>query len=233
VLADLVGLATRLVVKDEPEASLLPPALTEAVAFRKRQPTLVAAAALLTLALLPPIFYLHRLASAALARVAQVESQLMPLRAIQTRNTENLAKIEDAKKQIAALLGAVETKSNWINFFTDIQTRLVKVEDVWLDKLQIVRPPLSDLPAPDAAAADPAAKPAGARSSSPSAAGCSMWPTRSPSVSPEARERVKQLLASFAGSQFIASVENEKFDNNQNGLLRFDFTLVINPKHPL
>ena len=52
-------------------------------------------------------------------------------------------------------------------------------------------------------------------------------------VSVEARQRVQQLLASFTGSQFIASVENEKFDNTQNGLLRFDFTLVINPKKTL
>lgn len=234
VLGDLVGLATRLVVRDEPEASLLPPALTEAVAFRKRQPVLVAAAALLALALLPPIFYLHGVVSATLARVAQVESQLMPLRAIQTRNTENLARIEDAKKQITALQGAVETKSNWINFFTDLQTRLVKVEDVWLDKLQIVRPPIGDAPPAEAnASADPAAKPAGAPLKLTLSGRLLDVANPQSKVSPEARERVKQLLASFAGSQFIASVENEKFDNNQNGLLRFDFTLVINPKNPL
>jgi type IV pilus assembly protein PilM len=52
-------------------------------------------------------------------------------------------------------------------------------------------------------------------------------------VSPESTLRVKQLLASFTGSQFIAAVENERFDNSQNGLLRFDFTLVINPKKTL
>jgi hypothetical protein len=28
-------------------------------------------------------------------------------------------------------------------------------------------------------------------------------------------------------------VENERFDTNQNGLLKFDFTLVINPKKTL
>ena len=52
-------------------------------------------------------------------------------------------------------------------------------------------------------------------------------------VSPQATERVRRLLASFKGSQFITAVENERFDNNQNGLLRFDFTLVINPKKTL
>ena len=52
-------------------------------------------------------------------------------------------------------------------------------------------------------------------------------------VSQESFDRVKRLLASFTGSQFIAKVENEHFDNSQNGVLRFDFTLVINPAKPL
>ena len=234
VLADLVGLATRLVSKAEPEASLLPPALTAAVAFRKQQPVYLVAAALAVAALVPPIVYFHRVAMAELAKVAQVEGQLMPLRALQTRSTDNLAKIEDAKKQIASLQSAVETKSNWINFFTDLQTRLVKIEDVWLDQLAIVRPP----PGESAPATNPAEpRPDGTNPAVPLKLTLSgrLLDVANPQsrVSPEARERVKQLLASFSGSQFVTSVENEKFDSSQNGLLRFDFTLVINAKNPL
>ena len=237
VLADLVGLATCLVTKEEADASLLPPAVTEAIAFRKRQPLFVAAAALVAVALLPPILYYHRIATVTESRIAQVDEQLMPLRRLQTRNEDNLRQIDDAKKQIAALQGAYDTKANWINFFTDLQSRLVKIEDVWLDRLHIVRP------AADAAVAD-----SGPGSASPATPNGTpkVEPLRltlsgrlldvanpQSKVSPEARERVKQLLASFTGSQFIASVENERFDNNQNGLLRFDFTLVINPKKTL
>ncbi|MBI5768168.1 MAG: pilus assembly protein PilM [Verrucomicrobia bacterium] len=242
VLADLVGLATGLVVKNEAEASLLPPAVTEAIEFRKRQPVYVAAAALCALALLPPILYFNHLVSVTDARVRQVDEQLMPLRRLQTRNEDNLRQIEDAKKQIAALQGAYDTKSNWINFFTDLQSRLVKVEDVWLDKVHIVRPSLAA--GEEAAPTPPPAAPDGAPPA-PDAP-----PKTEPlrltlsgrlldvanpqsKVSTEARERVKQLLASFTGSQFISSVENERFDNSQNGLLRFDFTLVINPKKTL
>jgi len=242
MLADLVGLATTLVVKKESEASLLPPSVTEAIAFRKRQPIYVIAAALVVLAFVPPIVYFHQIAAGKLAQVRQVDGQLMPLRAIQTRNEGNLLQIEEAKKQISAYRGAYDTKANWINFFTDLQNRLVKIEDVWLDKLQVVRPPLpepgSEPPPPDPSAAAPA------DGSAPASA--PLVPLRltlsgrlldvanpQSKVSAEARQRVQQLLASFAGSQFIASVENEKFDNNQNGLLRFDFTLVINPKKTL
>jgi len=247
-LADLVGLATQLVVKKETEASLLPPSVTEAIAFRKRQPFIVAAAALVVVAFLPPIIYFHQVASATLVQVSQVDGNLMPLRQIQTRSEEHLRQIEEAKKQIAAYRGAYETKANWINFFSDLQNRLVKIEDVWLDKLQVVRPQFSE-PGAEAAPVEAAATPA-ADGSAPVAPVAPVAPAGPPlrltlsgrlldvanpqsKVSAQARERVQQLLASFSGSQFIAAVENEKFDNSQNGLLRFDFTLVINPKKTL
>jgi type IV pilus assembly protein PilM len=262
VLADLVGLATRLIKKDEAEASLLPPALTAALAFRKRQPVFMAAAALVVLGLIAPIVYLHSVTSATLARVSQVESQLMPLRSVEHRNAGNLRQIEGAAKQITALRGAYETKANWINFLADLQARLVKIEDVWLDKLQVVRPPPPEPgaePDPAQAAAAEAAQqvaqqptadgtqPAADPNAAPAPAPV---PERPPvkltlsgrlldvanpqsKVSPESLQRVKQLLASFTNSQFIAAVENERFDTNQNGLLKFDFTLVINPKKTL
>jgi type IV pilus assembly protein PilM len=250
VLADLVGLAVPL-VKKEAELSLLPPALTAALAFRKRQPMFIAAAALVVLALVPPVLYFHRVTAATLERISQVDGQLMPLRAIEHRNAENLRQIEEATKQITALRGAYETKANWINFLADLQERLVKIEDVWLDKLHVIRPPLPEPgstpevaaqtgtePAP--AAADPNA-PANAAAAVPVgpplrlALSGRLLDIRNPQskVSPESTLRVKQLLASFTGSQFITAVENERFDNNQNGLLRFDFTLVINPKKTL
>lgn len=252
-LADLVGLATSLVAKDEKEASLLPPALQAALAFRKRQPWLIAAAALATLALLPPIVYLHLQTTAVEAKVARVESSLMPLRAVQHRNEQNIAQIAEAKKQIDALRGAYETKANWINFFADLQERLVKIEDVWLDRVQVQRPALPDAAAQaeamaQAAAAQPPPADPNAPAPDPNAppAPPPLPPVRmtlsgrlldvsnpQSRVSPEATERVRRLLASFKDSNFIAAVENERFDNNQNGLLRFDFTLVINPKKAL
>lgn len=244
ILADLVGLATRLTVADEAEVSLLPPEVVERIGFQKRQPLLMVAAMLGVLILAPPIYYFHQLTTLTQAKISAVDDQLRPLHSIQTRNDDNLRQIEDAKKQIAALQGAYETKANWINFFTDLQNRLVKIEDVWLDRVQVVRPELAppgetpaDQPPPTPPPADANATAADAPKGPPLRLTLSgrLLDVANPQskVSPESFERVKQLLTSFAGSQFISAVENEKFDNNQNGLLRFDFTLVINPKKTL
>lgn len=251
VLADLVGLATGLVKEEESGASLLPPALTAALEFRKRQPWLIAAAALVVVALAPPAIYFHRVTSATMEQVSQLErEQLMSLRSLSNRNADNLRQIEEATKQITALRGAYETKANWINFLADLQERLVKIEDVWLDKIQVTeRPPL-----PEPGAQPEAPPPEQPVAAAPNAPVDPNAPPATPppppikltlsgrlldvsnpqsKVSPESLQRVKQLLASFTGSQFVKAVENERFDTNQNGLLKFDFTLVINPRKTL
>lgn len=252
VLADLVGMATRLIVPTEAEPSLLPPALTAALAFRKRQPMLLVAACLAVLSLAPPIVYLHHVTTGTQERVSEYDSQLMPLRSIQNRNDGNLRQIAEATKQIAALRGAYETKANWINFFANLQDRLVDIEDVWLDRLQVLRPPP---PEPDQAAEPPPPEeppPADGQAPNPAPAPVAEPPApkgppvrlalsgrlldvRNPQskVSPESLQRVKELLTSFTDSPFITAVENERFDTNQNGLLYFDFTLVINPRKTL
>ena len=256
VLADLVGLATQLVTPSA-EASLLPASLTHALAVRKRQPVFIAAAALAVLALAPPIVYFHQRASASQEQVTRLDDLLMPLRSLQSRNEQNIAQIEAVTQHVAALRGAYETKANWVNFFADLQERLGKIEDVWLDKLIVVRPPL---PSPQEAAemaqqaADAAAATIDSAPSAPGEADSSANPSpraavrplrmtlsgrlldvKNPQskVSPESLQRVKQLLTGFAGSHFITVVENERFDSTQNGLLRFDFTLVINPEKTL
>jgi type IV pilus assembly protein PilM len=52
-------------------------------------------------------------------------------------------------------------------------------------------------------------------------------------VSQESQNRVKTLLASFVESEFIIAIEDERFDNSQPGVLKFDFILVVSPAKPL
>lgn len=52
-------------------------------------------------------------------------------------------------------------------------------------------------------------------------------------VSENVQRRVVQLLDSFSDSTFIKSVENERFDASPHGLLKFEFSLLVNLEKPL
>jgi type IV pilus assembly protein PilM len=234
VMAELVGLAVSL-VQPVADATLLPPAITGALAFRKRQPLLLVAALLAAAALVPPILYFHTRALRAGTQLAATDAQLRPLRSVEARNNDHLAQIEEARKQVAALEGLVATKANWLDFLSDVQTRLAKVGDVWLERIQLVQPPAPDAAVAPAPAVEAAAGAPVAAIPLKLAITGRLLDVANPvsNVSPESYERVKKLIASFTGSPFVATVENERFDNTQPGLLRFDFTLVVNATRPL
>jgi type IV pilus assembly protein PilM len=235
ILADLIGLATAL-ADTQPVVNLLPPSIRAAIVFRRQQYVYVAAAALAVAALGIPAFVLHGETQEVAAASRRLEGEISPLRALKATDDANLAKIAAAQKTVVAIQGLAESKSNWINFFTDLQTRLVKVEDVWLDTLKVER----------MVEVEPGAQPAAA----PGTPGAPAQPAapvlkltisgrlldkKNPTskVSHEAENRVKELIDSFAESKFIKSQENPSFNSDEPGILRFTFTLVVNPDHPL
>lgn len=242
VLADLTGLATRLVDRDEPALSLLPPALANQIVFAKQKPFYVAAAALVVAALALPIVGFNQRAEVAARRAADVEAQIQPLQNLKAANAANLQKIEETRREVAAIQSLVDSKSNWINFFTDLQDRLVKVEDVWLQKLQVLRPALSDSSSSGGGGLfGGGASAAKASTVAPvlrlNVSGRLLDKNNPVSkVSQDSYIRVKSLLSSFAGdngSPFISSVEKENFNASQPGILGFDFVLVVNSQKPL
>ncbi len=242
VLADLVGLATRLSNKSEPAFTLLPPALVKGIVFAKQQPFYVGAAALVAVALVLPMWSINQRAEIAALQIKTIEAQMQPLRQLKEVNVANLDKIETTKKEVVAIQSLFESKSNWINFLTDLQERLVKVEDVWLEKLQVLRPTATESTTASTASA-------GVFGGVPAGQGAA--PVATPvlrlnvsgrlldknnpvsKVSQDSYNRVKSLLASFADDKFIASVEKENFNPNQPGILSFDFILVVDSKKPL
>ena len=241
VLADLVGLAVGQAAGEKP-FSLLPASIGQALAFRKQQPFYVAAAFLLVAAVALPIVHFNQRSEAAAAQARKLEAAIRPLRELKDADSANLKRIEDIKKQIDAIQSLVESKSNWINFLTDLQERLVKVEDVWLEKVQVLRPAPGETAATSntggifggsAVVSNPDQKPA-APVLRLNLSGRLLDKNNPTSrVSQDSFERVKSLLKSFADSQFIDTVEKETFNPNQPGILSFDFILVVDPKKPL
>lgn len=241
ILASLIGLS----VPADPKLktiNLLPASIANRLAFKRRQPILIAAAALIAVALLPLVVQASRTLDAARDKVDSIKQATLPLQTNQDKIRMNLAALEEAKAEILAVQSLAESKNNWINFFSDLQDRLVKVEDVWLESLSVIRTPGGPSESSGglfggAPAADVATNPDGSPVQPVLRLQVNgrLLDRKNPvtRVSSDSFDRVKSLLASFVDSQFISAVERENFDPNTPGILRFDFILVIDPARPL
>jgi type IV pilus assembly protein PilM len=241
-LAELVGVALAPAGR-EIRPNLLPPALEAVNRWREQAPWWGGAAAALALGLLLPGWHYHRVAAAGQAKLREIEEAVLPLAAARSRNEDNLARLDQVAAEWRTLAALWEGRHNWTDFLADLQARLGAVDDVWLDRLEVLRP----------AAPVPSARPAGAAGlfgAAPVVAPVTEVSSPEPlrlnvtgrlldrqnpvsRVSQESHERVKALLAGFVESRFIAVVENERFDATTPGVLRFDFVLVADPAGPL
>ncbi len=214
-LTDLVGAAATQLRPSQLVVNLLPLPRRQLASLRRRRPWLIAVAALVIAALLPPMIHFRHVRNAAQKKTASIERELASLREREVRNRAQLQRLGEVRQQIRGLQNVYDRRGSWLGLFADLQDRLVRVEDVWLEKLQAV---------PDATDAPPRLLVSGR-----------MLDKANPlsKVSPETFDRVKALLASVAASPFVGAVEATRFDNSQPGILRFDFVLVTNPQRPL
>ena len=215
VLADLSGAAAIALLPGQPAVDFLPPALRRRMSLRRRQPCLIAAALLVSLTLVPPILHYRQVAATVRAKVVALEKYLAPLRTREVRLRATFGQLQQLQDQISRLETVQARRAAWLQLFAAVQERLVQVEDVWLEQVQMI-PPVESNPLKLALTGRMLER------ENPTA------PDRS-----ETNSRVKQLLAGLAGLPQVAAVESERIDHSQPGLLRFDFILVSNPAHPL
>jgi type IV pilus assembly protein PilM len=214
-LIDLIGAATIRLRPDHPMINLLPPRAYERMSYRQRRPWLVAAALLATFTLVPPLVHFRKVRDEAQIKSAAIERELAPFRARDLRNRENLQRLADLKQRILMLENIRERRASWLRWLSGLQDRLGEVQDVWLEKLQVA-PRAADAPLKLMISgrmldrAHPLSK-----------------------VSPETFVRVKTLLSQLTDTPFVTAVEAERFDNQQPGILKFDFVLVGDVKRPL
>lgn len=214
-LSEVVGEAIRLQQPDAVSINLLPASLANRMAFARKKPFLVAAAAMLALSTLPPLIHYQSTASVFTDQEKELQKRIAPLENFQAQIGENQEKIEDLAEQINNLEGLVDSKSNWPIFLSDLQQRLQDVKDVWLNDLTLDRSSGKLLKLSGRLLIrdyDPAN------------------PTES---SKKAFDRVNTLLTSFTESKFISQVTGQRFDTNDPRILEFSFTLVQNPDNPL
>jgi len=141
------------------------------------------------------------------------------------------------------LQGLGESRGNWIDFFQDIQQRLTEVEDVWLERMEIVRSNgapqerraggglfRQEGPEPDVEELDENERaPVRLRFVG------RMLDRENPleTASQDTRVRVRALFNSMLRSEFISRIENEEFDVGTPGILRFDVMMAVDPERPL
>lgn len=215
-LADLVGAARLDLAGDAFAIDLLPPRWRAAEKTRRRQPWLAAAAVLAAAALVPVLDY-HRARETGLRReVAALKAEIAPLRERETRNRANLEKLAALRHHLGTWQAIAARRTAWPELLADLQDRCVKIEDVWLDRVQLA--------ASETDAGAPLRLEVSGR----------LLDRANPlaRVSADAARRATQLVASVAASPFVAAVERERFDHSQPGILRFDVVLVTDPARP-
>jgi len=158
-------------------------------------------------------------------QVQAIESGLQPL---QNHQSEIMRYKEEAVRAGAAIQrveGLVNSKSNWIKFFAELQESLHLAEDVWLDKLNVVREQTADGQSSYEVIVE------GELLVRESANGTE-------NVDEDAlSDQLKSLRSSFEGSEFIVSshtpvVTWTKLHKGLN-VLPFSINLVVDPTKPL
>ncbi|MEO6993718.1 MAG: pilus assembly protein PilM [Lacunisphaera sp.] len=214
-LVDLIGAASTDFDRDQPSVNLLPPQLRERAGSRVRRPWLVAAAMVAAVILIPPLIHFRSLRDEALKKSRAIERELAPVRAWDRRNQATLRQLAEVKQDVALYRETNARRRSWLRLMSGLQEQLSQVEDVWLDRLQVA-PAVPGEPMKLLVSgrmldrAHPLAK-----------------------VSAETYSRVKRLLTHLVDLPAVSAVEDERFDNQQAGLLKFDFVLVGEKQAPL
>ncbi len=214
-LADLAGAAATQLRPGLQVINLLPPRLRRHENQLRRKPWLIGAALLAVAALLPPAVHYHRLEAAARERIADIEAEIVPWRQREVRNNANLAQLEQLRWQVDRLQEVQARRTRWLALLADLQERLVRAEDVWLESLSV--------------------HPAGSGAPWRLHLSGRMLDTTNPLArgSVDNTTRVKTLLNDLDRSPQVRVVEEGlRFDQQQPGILKFDFVLVANRAGP-
>ncbi|MGE9289784.1 MAG: pilus assembly protein PilM, partial [Puniceicoccales bacterium] len=137
--SELIGEASKKLVPNGVGVDLLPEELRKEMSFKRKRPWIIAAA--LVLAAAPVPFYLQAKNTVEEYEMAtRSVQQEFPGRQAEYQQIESLLEqIEKAKTQVGRFDNLVNSKSNWIQFFSGLQGALFSIGDVWLDELKVDR----------------------------------------------------------------------------------------------
>lgn len=224
LLPQIVGEACRHLVPDGAGVNLLPEEVQEAMRFAKQKPILVAALVCLALAPWPAWMVFNGKADAYKEQAEKLVQIAAPFQKDKAAITDNVAQAESVKASIERVEGLVQSKSNWIQFFAELQSSMTQAEDVWLDGLKVLR------------------EVEGGKQSYEVALEGQMLVRESADESngidrDVLTRRIRSLIASFENSEFIIDSKPPRIRwamlNNGLNVLPFEIKLVVDSTKPL
>lgn len=236
LLGTCVGAAIGRFVPDAAEIDLLPKSIVWQRKFSKQQPYFLAAAGFACAAVALPLVNSTIALRAYEQEIQNLDAQIQPIKVTNRKIFDKTDAIKELQVAIQESSGIVSSRLNWVHFLSDLQARLLQVEDVWIDKVEVIRSQRMDtrmagsrLSRNSVPVEPDAEKPLTLELEG------RLIDAKNPlsTVSQDSYERVKSLLQNIEGSDFVASLDGERFDNSVPGILKFSFTLTINPALPL
>ena len=224
-VSEIIGAAAQHMVADSAGVNLLPDDVQREMEFGSKKPYLIIAA--ICLALSPwPVFVGHKQLGSAYEKAAQAtQAQVAPLQSRHSQILDNTDKAVKISKSIRRVEGLVSSKTNWIQFFAELQASLTKAEDVWLDSLEVQREQPSKGEASYEVVIEGQML---VRETADDTAGIDQELIS---------RRIKSLQSSFEDSKFIVSSKPAKynFGDLRKGLkvLAFTVSLVVDTAKPL
>lgn len=138
-LGELIGEGVRNIMPNSVGVNLIPAMVATEMAFDKRKPVLLFAAALFAVAPWPVFYHYHNANAEAKAEVATVTARIAELQSYKTEMAKADAAIAVVKTRVEKLHTAAVASGNWRKFLADLQTRVSSVKDVWLDEVHFTR----------------------------------------------------------------------------------------------
>jgi type IV pilus assembly protein PilM len=224
-ISEIIGAAASDLVPNSAGVNLLPDAVQREMEFASKKPYLMVAAILLALAPWPAFLGYKQLSSGYEKAAQATTAQLEPLQSRQSQIIENADLAAQIGDSISRVEGLVDSKTNWIQFFAELQGSLTRTEDAWLDSLQVIREK------PENGTASYEVVVEGQMLVRESADGTG-------SIDQEVlSRRIKSMQSSFEDSEFIVSSKPPSINwnslNEGLNVLPFTINLVVDTAKPL
>lgn len=242
-LSEVVGEAIKEfnLLDNSGSLNLVPLHVKQELKFIGQKPILAVAAVLL--ALFPWFIYsgITKASNSKEVALKELKQVSQPYQSNEATISENEAKARILSQSISQVEGLVDTKTNWVQFFADLQESIYSAKDVWIDDLTVVRQSANDDPFEDDygySDYEESEEDTDIPDYEVVVKGKMLVRQPADQINQDVlADRIKQIKSSFEESSFVVSSNQPKISWKylSDGLrvLPFEINLIINTEKPL